>query len=143
MQINDAMFAWLYKSAFMPMHDITTGADIELLVDSFYKKVIADPTIGFIFTDVVTLSWQKHIPVMYSFWGSLLLGQNTYKGNPMVKHMELDKLVTLTPAHFDKWLQLWVSTVNELFGGPKADEAIERARSIAGIMRLKVEQSRI
>lgn len=124
------------------MRDITTGADIELLVDSFYKKVITDPTIGFIFTDVVALSWQKHIPVMYSFWGSLLLGQNTYKGNPMVKHMELDKLVTLTPTHFDTWLQLWVSTVSELFSGPKADEAIERARSIAGIMRLKVEQSR-
>ncbi|HLP51622.1 MAG TPA: group III truncated hemoglobin [Chitinophagales bacterium] len=124
------------------MHDISTTADIKVLVDEFYKKVIADPTIGFIFTEVVQLSWQKHIPVMYSFWGSLLLGENTYKGNPMIKHMELDKLVTLTPAHFHAWLQLWVSTVNENFKGPKADEAIDRARSIAGIMLLKVEQSR-
>jgi len=83
------------------MTDISTRAHIEILIDEFYKKVIADPVIGFIFTDVVKLSWEKHIPVMYSFWESMLLGENTYKGNPMVKHIELDKLVTLTPEHFN------------------------------------------
>lgn len=124
------------------MNDITTTADIQLLVDEFYKKVITDPVIGFIFTDVVQLSWQKHIPVMYSFWGSMLLGTNTYQGNPMVKHMELDKLITLTPEHFARWLQLWVTTVHQLFAGPKAEEAIDRARNIASLMLHKVEQSR-
>ncbi|HRG88323.1 MAG TPA: group III truncated hemoglobin [Chitinophagales bacterium] len=124
------------------MTDISTRAHIEILIDEFYKKVIADPVIGFIFTDVVKLSWEKHIPVMYSFWESMLLGENTYKGNPMVKHIELDKLVTLTPEHFARWLQLWVTTVRQLFSGPKAEEAIDRARNIAGLMLHKVEQSR-
>ena len=124
------------------MIDISTRTHVEMLVDEFYKKVIADPVIGFIFTDVVKLSWEKHIPVMYSFWGSMLLGENTYKGNPMVKHIELDKLVTLTPEHFARWLQLWVTTVRQLFSGPKAEEAIDRARNIAGLMLHKVEQSR-
>lgn len=124
------------------MTDISTRAHIEVLVDEFYKKVITDPVIGFIFTDVVKLSWEKHIPVMYSFWGTMLLGENTYKGNPMVKHMELDKLTTLTPQHFNRWLELWIATVQEHFAGPKAQEAIDRARSIAGIMLYKIEQNR-
>ncbi|MES2621618.1 MAG: group III truncated hemoglobin [Bacteroidota bacterium] len=120
--------------------DILTEADIQQLVDEFYKKVVADPVIGFIFTEVVQLSWQKHIPVMYSFWGSLLLGTNTYAGNPMIKHLELDKLVPLTKEHFERWLALWEGTVNENFEGPKADEAISRAKSIAGVMQLKIAQ---
>jgi len=49
------------------MNDISTEADIKLLIDEFYKKVIDDSTIGFIFTEVVQLSWEHHIPVMYSF----------------------------------------------------------------------------
>ncbi len=122
--------------------DILTEADIQQLVDEFYKKVVADPLIGFIFTEVVQLSWQKHIPVMYSFWGSLLLGTNTYAGNPMIKHLELDKLVPLTKEHFERWLALWEGTVNENFEGPKADEAISRAKSIAGVMQLKIAQSK-
>lgn len=120
--------------------DILTEADIHLLVDEFYKKVVADPVIGFIFTQVVQLSWQKHIPIMYSFWGSLLLGTNTYAGNPMIKHLELDKLFPLTKEHFDRWLVLWEGTVQEHFAGPKADEAISRAKNIAGVMQLKIAQ---
>lgn len=124
------------------MTDILNESDIKLLVDEFYKKVVVDPVIGFIFNDVVKLSWEKHIPVMYSFWSSLLLGTTTYSGNPMVKHMELDKKVALTKNHFDRWLNLWDVTVNENFKGVNADEARKRAKHIAGIMLFKVEQSR-
>lgn len=124
------------------MTDILNESDIKLLVDEFYKKVVVDPVIGFIFNDVVKLSWEKHVPVMYSFWSSLLLGTTTYSGNPMVKHMELDKKVALTKNHFDRWLNLWDVTVNENFKGVNADEARTRAKHIAGIMLFKVEQSR-
>lgn len=121
--------------------DITTENDIKLLIDNFYKKVISDPVIGFIFTDVISLSWEKHIPVMYSFWGSMLLGTNSYRGNPMIKHIELDKKFPLTKIHFDKWLELWEQTIYENFNGKTADEAIVRAKNIAGLMQHKIELS--
>ena len=124
------------------MQDITTEQDIKILVDNFYSKVLVDPVIGFIFTDVAKLSLEKHMPVMYSFWTSLLLGANTYTGNPMVKHMALDKQVQLTKTHFERWLELWEQTVNENFKGDKANEAISRAKSIAGVMQLEIEQVR-
>ena len=127
----------------MLKHDIISEADIQLLVDSFYKKVIHDPIIGFIFTDVVQLSWEKHIPIMYAFWTSILLPPSNYHGNPMSNHFELDKKVQLTQEHFDKWLLLWEQTVNENFAGSKAEEAITRAKNIAAIMLLKIKQQRV
>ena len=60
--------------------------DIEFLVNTFYKKVAKDETIGFFFTDVAKVNWDLHLPKMYSFWESLLFGQASYKGNPMAMH---------------------------------------------------------
>jgi hemoglobin len=125
----------------MALKDISSETDVKHLLDSFYKKVIADPVIGFIFTEVIALSWEKHMPIMYSFWTSLLLGPNTYAGNPMIKHIELNQKTPLTKEHFERWLTLWESTVHENFSGPKADEAISRAKSISGIMQFKIGQS--
>lgn len=122
------------------MNDIQTESDIKSLVDKFYQKVLSDSVIGFIFTEVVVLSWEQHIPIMNSFWSSLLLGSNTYTGNPMAKHLELNKRMPLTKMHFDRWLQLWENTVNENFVGEKADEAISRAKNIAALMHHKIEQ---
>lgn len=118
--------------------DIETETDIKTLVDEFYKKVIIDPEIGMIFTEVVRLSWEKHIPVMYSFWNSILLGADTYTGNPMIKHIELNKIYPLSREHFERWLLLWEETVNENFSGVMADQAVTRAKNIASIMQSKI-----
>jgi hemoglobin len=124
------------------MKDIQTTKDIELLIDRFYKKVMINPVIGHFFTEVVHLSWEHHIPIMISFWSTMLLGTNSYQGNPMIKHMDIDKLSRLEKHHFDQWLVLWEETINENFAGDKAHEAISRAKSIAAVMQLKVEQNR-
>jgi hemoglobin len=124
------------------MKDIETRADIELLVNSFYIKVKADAVIGYIFTDVVNLSWEKHIPVMYSFWETILLGVATYKGNPMHAHIELDKKEQLKPAHFEQWVKLFTETIDENFSGPKAEEAKTRAHHMMALIAFKVEQGR-
>ena len=124
------------------MKDIEAAEDIGLLIDEFYKKVIKDKSIGYFFTDVVQLSWEKHIPIMNAFWNSVLLGSNTYKGNPMIKHIELDHINKLEAEHFNVWLKLWEQTIHDLFEGPKADEALLRAKNIALLMQHKIETNR-
>ncbi len=84
------------------MEDIKNKQDIELLVNEFYKKVIADPFIGPFFTKVAHFSWDIQIPIMVSFWETILLGTTTYKGNPMIKHIELNKLSPLKQSHFER-----------------------------------------
>lgn len=122
------------------MDDIRSRHDIELLIDEFYKLVIKDDLIGFIFTETITLDWEIHIPIMYDFWETTLLGQMKYKGNPMLKHIELNKKEPLTAEYFDRWLSLWASTINENFSGSKAEEAIQRANQIGELMKYKIQQ---
>ena len=132
----------MHKKSLIYMHDITNDNDIKLLIDKFYEKVFTDSLIGPFFAEVLTIFREKHIPVMNKFWGSVLLGTNSYQGNPMLLHMELDKKHNLDKVHFDRWPELWEETINENFNGDKASEALMRAKNIAGLMQHKIMQNR-
>lgn len=118
---------------------ITSREDVELLVNSFYEKVKTNPIIGPIFSDVVKVDWDEHLPKMYDFWAGVLLGERGYSGNPMVKHIALSKLTDMTNKEFDEWLAIFTETVDELFEGETADDAKYRATNIARLMLFKIE----
>lgn len=122
------------------MKELNTTSDIEFLIVEFYKKVVADDLIGKFFTIVVNFNWDLHIPIMISFWETVLLGKSSYKGNPMIKHIELNKLSKLEEVHFERWIKLWKETVNENFTGLKAEEALSKAETIAKLMQSKITQ---
>lgn len=121
------------------MKDIETREDIELLVNSFYDKVRADKTIGYIFNEVAAVDWITHLPKMYSFWETILLGKMSFKGNPMVTHINLSQKAEMNKEHFDQWLYLWNETITENFRGKTATEAIKSGKNIAGLMLFKIE----
>ncbi len=123
------------------MNDIKNKEDIELLINKFYSKVILDDLIGQIFTQVIKFSWDKHIPIMISFWNTLLFGVGDYKGNPMLKHIDLNKIFPLNADHFERWISLWQQTINENFFGTIANEAIIKAQNIANLMQYKIAKS--
>ncbi|MCX6182971.1 MAG: group III truncated hemoglobin [Bacteroidetes bacterium] len=124
----------------MVKRDIENRADIEALVNAFYLKVEKDDVIRHFFTDVVKLDWSKHIPVMYDFWESILLNTHNYKGNPMPAHVSLNEKSPMKKEHFDRWIQLFSATIDELFQGEKAEQAKTRALSIATVMQIKMIQ---
>lgn len=121
--------------------DISSTSDIVLLVDTFYEKVKHNKTLAYIFNDVAKVDWPKHLPVMYSFWSGILLGDTVYTGNPMTPHILLSKKTPLTRKEFDEWYALFTETVDELFSGAKAEEAKTRAGHIANLMLYKIETS--
>jgi len=121
--------------------DIKDRKDIELLINSFYDKVKQDTIIGFFFTDVVQVNWEKHLPVMYDFWENIVFQTGSYNGNPMDKHLELNKKSLITMEHFQRWILLFNETVEELFSGAKAEFIKQRALSIATVMQIKILQS--
>lgn len=111
--------------------DIETRSDIESLVNTFYAKVQADTMLAPLFMHV---NWEKHLPLMYNFWASMILGEQSYQGNPFQSHMALP----LKAVHFNQWLSLFTATVDEKFSGSKADEIKTRAGSIAGVFQHKL-----
>ena len=113
------------------MQDITNRNDIKILVDSFYSKVGKDDLLEPIFRHV---NWPIHIPTMYNFWASLLLGDQSYQGSPFQKHAHL----TIDSTHFNRWLELFTRNVDEHFAGARADEAKSRAATIAALFQHKM-----
>lgn len=118
--------------------DIYSREDVELLVDTFYDKVKANAIIGYIFNDIAKVDWKNHLPRMYSFWASILLGEHSFSGNPMVKHIQLSKIAPMTDKEFSEWLKIFIQTTDELFEGEKAEEAKKRATNIARLMLHKI-----
>jgi len=84
------------------------------------------------------MHWEKHLPVMYQFWENALFYTGGYKGNPMEIHQQLHQLVTLEAKHFNRWTDLFLSTVDELFEGDNAKLIKQRAISISTVMQVKI-----
>lgn len=115
--------------------DITGPTDVQRLIAAFYAKARYDPALAHFFTHV---DWAHHTPRIEGFWNMLLFGEKSYTGDPMAPHVALHQRLPMEAAHFQRWVELFTSTVDELFAGPKAEEAKQRARSIAGVMLHKV-----
>jgi hemoglobin len=111
--------------------EIQSRAEIKLLVDSFYEKVNADELLAPVFAHV---DWPHHLPIMYNFWSSVLLGEMSYSGNPMAKHLNL----AIGTEHFTRWLELFTATVDEHFEGYNATEAKNRAHTVAQLFQYKM-----
>ena len=124
------------------MKKLESREDIELLVNSFYAKVVKDETISFFFKDVVNVNWDKHLPKMYTFWETILFGQMSYKGNPMQMHFPINEIKAMEKHHFAKWLELWKQTIEENFEGENASSAITKSENIANLMAYKMEMAR-
>lgn len=118
--------------------DILSRTDIEILVNTFYRKVLADKLLGFIFQDVARVNWVSHLSVMYDFWENVIFYTGSYEGNPLNLHKHLHHITPLGKSHFDRWNKLFVSTVDGLFKGPNAELIKERALNISEIMRLQL-----
>lgn len=113
-----------------------TGIDeamIERLVRAFYDKVRVDPVLGPIF-DARIKDWEPHLQQMFAFWSSVALMSGRYHGTPMVKHVPLP----VDAAHFDRWLDLFETTANEVCPPEAAAHFVERARRIAASLELGI-----
>ena len=79
---------------------------------------------------------------MYNFWEAALLDGNSYKGNPMLKHIAIDKIQKLEEKHFNVWIAEWDATIDEHFSGKIADQAKQKASMMKDLMLFKIKASR-
>jgi hemoglobin len=110
---------------------LSSRSDIARLVNLFYDRVRADDLLGPIFDDIAHVDWVEHLPKMYDFWESVLFGTAVFKGQPLVVHQALSRIAPMTHREFDRWVQLFHETVDQLFAGTVAEEAKMRATRIA------------
>ena len=119
--------------------DIENRADLERLLEIFYKKVFNDDLISHFFIEVVPLNLETHIPVIADFWEYVLLDGRGYRKNVMEIHLDISEKSKINKEHLDRWVKIFSETVDELFEGAKASLAKQRAASIATMMHLKID----
>ena len=118
--------------------DIENRADLERLLEIFYKKVFNDDLISHFFIEVVPLNLETHIPVIADFWEYVLLDGRGYRKNVMEIHLNISEKSKINKEHLDRWVKIFSETVDELFEGAKASLAKQRAASIATMMNIKL-----
>ena len=123
------------------MKDIENTEDLLLLVDAFYKKLLSDPSISYIFTDVVKIKIEEHLPILVTFWSQALFNTGGYFKNLTQIHLDISKKEFLTPALFQTWLMHFNATVDQLFEGQNAEKIKTQALSIATVMQIKIINS--
>ncbi len=118
--------------------DILGRDEIVRLVDTFYGKVRSDETLGFIFDEVAAIDWDAHLPKMYAFWRTVLFRDGGFRGDPIGKHARLVPLTTMGREQFDRWLELFRETVDELFSGENAGHIKRCAEDMANVIHSKI-----
>jgi hemoglobin len=120
------------------MQEILTINEIKLLVDTFYGKVQEDELLAPVFNEQIQDRWPQHLEKMYTFWQTVLLEERTYYGAPFPPHAEL----RIDATHFERWMHIFLETVDGLFTGEKATEAKWRAGKMAEMFQYKLESMR-
>lgn len=115
----------------MSRPDLDNAAAIDALVDAFYARVLTDPTLAPVFTEVAAIDLDSHLPRIKAFWRRMLLGEDGYRRNMVARHAAVHARFPLQRRHYDRWLALFTRTLDERFAGPCADRAHCLARNIA------------
>ena len=124
------------------MNDIQTQEDLYLLVDEFYKKLLSDDSISYIFTDVVKIKLEEHLPILVTFWSQGILGTGGYSKNLTQIHLDVNEKEYLSPELFKIWLNHFNNAVDENFIGTKSEQIKTQALSIAEVMQIKIAQKK-
>lgn len=119
------------------MNDITSRADLAVVVDRFYAKALQDEQIGYLFEGLDLLN---HLPIIHDFWENILWRTGAYKGGMMYKHLLLNARKPLKLEHFQRWLELFTQTIDEHYAGPNAQAMKQFAYSVANTIYSRISQ---
>ena len=122
--------------------DIQNRADIDVLMRHFYVKLLADELMSPIFVKVVEKGLDHHFDTLVDFWDNILFYTGAYKKNAMAKHLDINKWYPLEKKHFERWLQHFNDSLDELHAGKKVEMARARAKQIAILMEMKCTEMR-
>ncbi|WP_396166289.1 group III truncated hemoglobin [Flavobacterium sp.] len=124
------------------MNDILTQEDLYKIVDDFYKKLLSDDAISYIFTDVVKVKLEEHLPILVTFWSQSILGTGGYFNNLTQIHLDLNAKSYLSKELFEIWLNHFETAINENFQGINCERMKNQAHNLSTIMQIKIAKEK-
>ncbi len=120
------------------MKDIETQDDLYFLVDNFYQRLLSDSSISYIFTDLVKIKLEEHLPILVTFWSQAIFDTGGYFNNLTKIHLDINEKEKLTPELFTIWLNHFNAAVDDNFIGNNAEKIKTQALSLATVMQIKI-----
>ena len=119
--------------------DISTKADIKLIISKFYDLLLVDKKMIPFFEDIlVEDQLEHHLNVIIDFWNDIIFDTITYHNNVMQKHLNKNAFVNFKKEHFTIWMSYFFEVIDNNFKGINAHKMKNRANSIATVMQLKM-----
>lgn len=121
---------------------LDSPAAVHELVRAFYARLLADPLMAPVFTEVAQVELERHLPRIEAFWRKMLLGERDYRRNMIARHERVHDRAAFTDAHFRRWREHFLATLEERFAGAGAERAARLATRIAGHMQHWLQEER-
>lgn len=132
------MSRYLETFFYQTMRDIENKDDLHVLVTNFYQKLLSDDSISYIFTDIVKIHLEEHLPILVTFWSQAILGTGGYTNNLTQIHLDINDKEYLSPELFKTWLNHFFIAVDENFKGSNSEKIKTQALNIATVMQIKI-----
>jgi hemoglobin len=124
---------WVHRGG-----DLDSVEEIVELVTRQYSDVVQDDLLAPYFTfGPGFLDWQAHIRSVADYWQHVVLLAPDYDIDVLEGHRHLHDRQAFTPELFDRWLQIFLDTVDGGWSGPNASLAKKRATGMARAMALR------
>ena len=111
--------------------DLVGHEDVEALLRRFYGRVFRDDLLAEPFAEIRVRGLDAHLPVMCDFWETVLFRAGRYRRNALHAHRRVHRRTPLSAQHFERWLTLWNTTIDQMYQGPIAEHAKVQAARIA------------
>ncbi|MFF2322534.1 group III truncated hemoglobin [Agrobacterium sp. NPDC058088] len=112
------------------------AAFINLLVETFYSRVLDHNTLVPVFDARLAGRWPEHMARMKQFWTAVALKNGGYGGKPVQAHLGVQGM---SADLFPQWLALFSATLDDIAPSRKAhDWFMETAERIARSLTLSL-----
>ena len=122
------------------MNDIQNQDDLYLLVDKFYKKLLADDKINYIFINVIPINLEEHLPLLVTFWSQIIFGTGGYHHNLTQIHLDINSKSYLSKELFDIWITHFEKAIDENFEGDNCERLKKEANQLSTLLQIKIAQ---
>jgi hemoglobin len=115
------------------LYDSVDRGSIERLVRLFYQTLIRDEIVGVYFiralgSDLKNDKWYEHLHTLDKFWMMVMKGEKGYVGDPLLPHIFLGEI---PPQAFERWVEVFRQSANQLFEPPIANKFTHKAQTLA------------
>lgn len=125
--------------------DLASREEVAEFVTRFYREIAQDQRFHHYFETIANVNWKAHTSLLTDFWTDLLFPEISTEATHASEHMPGKELIeahrwlheasSFDDALFDQWLDIFDTTLDEGWSGPRTEQVRSRGRGIAWAMR--------